>query len=99
VTVFYADAIALVKLLREESESSALRAFLADADIVSSELVLAEIPRAIHRAVMHEPELPFDLLVQRAGELLDAIALRPPERSSSQPCEPSTRSRSPPLLT
>jgi len=77
VTVFYADASALVKLVREESESSALRAFLADADIVSSELALTEIPRAIRRAVMHEPELPLDLLVERAGELLDAIALRP----------------------
>jgi len=77
VTVFYADASALVKLVREESESSALRAFLADADIVSSELALTEIPRAIRRAVMHEPELPLDLLVERARELLDAIALRP----------------------
>lgn len=77
MTVFYADASALVKLVREESESSALRAFLADADIVSSELALTEIPRAIRRAVMHEPELPLDLLVERAGELLDAIALRP----------------------
>jgi uncharacterized protein len=77
VTVFYADASALVKLVREESESSALRAFLADADIVSSELALTEIPRAIRRAVMHEPELPLGLLVDRAGELLDAIALRP----------------------
>jgi uncharacterized protein len=77
VAVFYADASALVKLVREEPESAALRTFLVDADIVSSELALTEIPRAIRRAVMHEPELPLGLLIERAGEVLDAIALRP----------------------
>lgn len=81
MAIFYADASALVKLVREEPESAALRAFLADADILSSELVLTEIPRAIRRAVMHEPELPLDLLIQRAGELLDVIALRPLDRA------------------
>ncbi len=81
MAVFYADASALVKLVRDEPESAALRAFLADADILSSELVLTEIPRAIHRAVMHEPELPLGLLNQRAGELLDVIALRPLDRA------------------
>jgi hypothetical protein len=77
VAVFYADASALVKLVREEPESAVLRTFLADADIVSSELVLTEIPRAIRRAVMHEPALPCELLIERAGEMLDMIAMRP----------------------
>jgi hypothetical protein len=35
-----------VKLVRDEPESSALRALLADADLVSCELLLAEVPRA-----------------------------------------------------
>ncbi len=38
--LFYADASALVKLVRDEPESDTLREFLADADIVSSELML-----------------------------------------------------------
>lgn len=81
MAVFYADASALVKLVREEAESGALRAFLADADLVSSELVLTETPRAVHRAVAQEPKLPLDLLLERAGELIDALALRPLDRA------------------
>lgn len=77
MAVFYADASALVKLVREEAESEALRTFLVDADLVSSELVLTEIPRAVRRAVAQEPKLPLDLLLERAGELIDVLALRP----------------------
>ena len=80
MALFYADSSALVKLVREEPESPALRAFLAEADIVTCELVLTELPRAIRRAVAHDPGLPLDLLVERAGELLDAVALLPLDR-------------------
>jgi len=81
VAVFYADASALVKLVRDEAESEALRAFLADADLVSSELVLTEIPRAVRRAVAHDPALPLDLLLERTAELIDALALCPLDRA------------------
>jgi predicted nucleic acid-binding protein len=77
VALFYADASALVKLVRDEAESHTLRTYLADADLVSSELVLTEIPRAVRRAVALDPELPLDLLLDRVGELVDALALRP----------------------
>ncbi len=77
MAVFYADASALVKLVREEAESGALRAYVEGADLVSSELVLAEIPRAVRRAVAQDPALPLDLLLERAGELVDVLALRP----------------------
>jgi len=80
VAVLYADASALVKLVREEAESAALRAYLQDADLVSSELVLAEIPRAVRRAAAQEPALPLDLLLERAAELLAVLALRPIDR-------------------
>jgi predicted nucleic acid-binding protein len=80
VPVFYADASALVKLVWEEPESKALRAFLSDADIVSSELILTEIPRAVRRAVDCDPALPLELLLERTGALLEAIALRPLDR-------------------
>jgi predicted nucleic acid-binding protein len=80
VPLFYADASALLKLVRDEPESPALRSFLADADLVSCELVLMEVPRAIRRAAADDPELPLDVLIDRAGELLDAVALLPLDR-------------------
>ena len=80
MALFYADASALVKLVRDEPESAALRVFLTDADIVSCELVLAEVPRAIRRAALHDPLLPVEPLIARAGDLLDAVALIPLDR-------------------
>jgi predicted nucleic acid-binding protein len=80
VALFYADASALVKLVRDEPESAALRSFLADADLVSCELVLTELPRAIRRAAESDPRLPLELLLGRAGDVLDALALVPVDR-------------------
>lgn len=81
MALFYLDASALVKLVREEPESTGLRTYLAEADLVSSELVLTEVPRAVRRAAAHDPELPVDLLIERTAELLEAIALLPLDRS------------------
>lgn len=81
MALFYADASALVKLVRDEPESAALRRFVADSDLVSCELVFTEVPRAIRRACAHDPELPLDVLMARAGELLDAVALLPVDRT------------------
>ncbi|HXE44282.1 MAG TPA: type II toxin-antitoxin system VapC family toxin [Conexibacter sp.] len=80
MALFYLDASALVKLVREEPESAALRAYLDEVDLVSSELVLTEVPRAIRRAAAHEPALPTDLLIERTAELLEAVALLPLDR-------------------
>jgi len=79
--LFYADASALVKLVREEPESPSLRRFLGDADIVSSELVITELPRAIRRAAADDPLLPVEALIGRIDELLDAVALLPVDRT------------------
>lgn len=81
MAVVYADSSALVKLVRSEDESGALRAYVEGVDLISSELALTEVPRAIRRAVAIDPALPLDLLLGRAGELLDAIALRPVDRA------------------
>jgi predicted nucleic acid-binding protein len=80
LALFYADASALVKIVRDEPESDALRAFFADADLVSCELVLTEVPRAIRRASADDPALPLDDLIARAGETIDALALLPLDR-------------------
>jgi predicted nucleic acid-binding protein len=81
VALFYLDASALVKLVRAEPETGALRAFVGDADLLSSELALTEVPRAIHRAAAHDPALAPEPLMTRAGELLDAVALLPVGRA------------------
>lgn len=80
MALFYLDASALVKLVREEPESTALRAYLDEADLVSSELVLTEVPRAVRRAAAHDPELPAEILIERTAELLEAVALLPLDR-------------------
>jgi len=77
LTLFYVDSSALVKLVREEPESDALRTFLSDADLVTCELSLTEVPRAIRRAASIHRSLQVDLLAAQAGEVLDAIALVP----------------------
>ncbi len=75
MALFYLDASALVKLVREEPESAALRTYLAGADLVSCELVLTEVPRAVRRAAARDRRLPLDTLLQRTGELHDTLAL------------------------
>lgn len=69
-----------MKLVRDEPESPALREFVADADLVSCELVLTEVPRAVRRAAADDARLPLDVLIERAGEILDAVALLPLDR-------------------
>jgi hypothetical protein len=80
VALFYVDASALVKLVRREPESPALGDYLRGADLVASELVLTEVPRAIRRAAADDPRLPLDRLIQQAGEVIDAVALVPLDR-------------------
>jgi hypothetical protein len=81
VALFYADASALVKLVREESESAALGTFLTGADVVSSELVLTEVPRAVHRAASDDPALPLDAVMAVADEVFNTLALLPIDRA------------------
>jgi hypothetical protein len=81
VALFYADTSALVKLVRDEPETDALRAFLADSDIVSSDLVLTEVPRAIRRAAARDARLALAVLIARAAEVLDGVALLPLDRA------------------
>ena len=81
MALFYTDASALVKLVLNEPESAALRTYIADADLVSSELVLTEGPRAVRRAVARDPDLSLDILLARTGEVIDTLALVPVDRA------------------
>jgi predicted nucleic acid-binding protein len=78
--IFYADASALMKAVRREAESDALRAFLTDADVVSSELLLTELPRAARRIAANDPRSQLQPLLKRAYEVLDGVALLPLEQ-------------------
>lgn len=77
---YYADVSVLVKLVREEPESAALRTFVDGADLVSCELVLTELPRAVRRASAIDQSLPLGIFMQRTQDILDAIGLRPLDR-------------------
>ena len=79
--LFYVDSSALVKLVLSEPETSALTAFLDDADLVSCELALTEVPRAVRRAAAGDRRLPLDDLIGRAQEVLDVLALLPLDRA------------------
>jgi predicted nucleic acid-binding protein len=78
--LFYLDASAVVKLVVDEPESEALRTYIDGADLVSCELILTEVPRAIHRAVARDERLPPDLLMSRAGQAIESVALAPLDR-------------------
>jgi predicted nucleic acid-binding protein len=73
----YADASAVVKTVLEQEESTALRAYLADVQIASSELLLTEVPRALRRVAAENRKVSLESSLQRAAEQLDSIALRP----------------------
>ncbi|HZW01390.1 MAG TPA: type II toxin-antitoxin system VapC family toxin, partial [Candidatus Deferrimicrobium sp.] len=73
--VLYVDASAVVKLVLDEPESGHLRAYLDGADLVSCELLLTEVPRAIWRAAARDDDLPVDVLRSRAEQAIDSIAL------------------------
>jgi predicted nucleic acid-binding protein len=77
LSLFYLDSSAIVKLIRAERETAALEKFIADADLISSALVLTEVPRAMRRAAASEPHLPLDELIAQVGDLIDALALVP----------------------
>lgn len=81
MALFYADSSALVKLVVSEPETPALSGFLDGADLVSSELALAEIPRALRRAAARDPRLDLDRMLDTAAELLDSVALAPVDRA------------------
>lgn len=80
VSLVYADSSALVKLVRPEPETDVLRADLKGADLVSSELVLAEVPRALQRIAAADRRLSLLPALRRAGELIEALALYPVDR-------------------
>ena len=75
----YTDSSALVKLIVEEPESAALRGYAAGRELLASELVLAEVPRAIQRLAT-TTRVPRRRFARGLERVLGAIALLPLER-------------------
>src|SRR3954462_15795673 len=100
--LFYLDASAIVKTVRakEEEGAVALRVFLQGADLVGSELLLTEVPRALQRVAAESPRFQLEQALQVAAEILDTLALRSVddalligrECSASPTCAASMRS-------
>lgn len=67
-------------MILDEAESEALRSYVADAELVSCEFLLTEVPRAIGRAASHDAKFPRQRLMGRAAETIEAIALLPLDR-------------------
>lgn len=92
----YVDASALVKVILKESGAPALTAYLSGVELVSSELLLAEVPRALRRACATRADLPLESLLVQAETQLDSIALRPVEEAlllgAGMLAEPALRS-------
>jgi uncharacterized protein len=76
----YLDSSALMKLVVEEPESAALAARVRESLIASSELVLGEVPRAVHRLVSGRRTSERDALLRTTETPLEGIALVPVER-------------------
>lgn len=96
MALFYADASAIVKLVLYEAESDALEAFVVGAEMVSCELALTEVPRAIHRAAADDRRLERDALLARTEETLGGFGLLPLDRdlllTAGALAEPALRS-------
>jgi len=74
----YLDASALVRAIRrDERGAEALRTYLRGAELVSSELVLTEVPRALRRGAAERPGFRLEPALRRAAEALDTLSLRP----------------------
>jgi uncharacterized protein len=96
--LFYLDASALVKAIREkeEEEAVALKAYLQEAELVSSELVLTEVPRALRRTAAEYSSFQLEPALERAAEALDRLSLRPVDEAlligAGMLAEPTLRS-------
>lgn len=77
--VVYADASALTKLIVEEPESGAFEAFADEVQLMSSELILTEVPRALRRIASEDPTVDLDRFLWRIEDLLDLVTTAPIE--------------------
>jgi predicted nucleic acid-binding protein len=71
----YLDTSAIVKLIAEEPESAELVEVVTGGRLVSSEIAIAEVPRALRRIVAERPAANLVDLIARADGVLATLAL------------------------
>ena len=79
MALHYLDSSALVKLVVDEPESTALRAYVDGADLITSELALTEVPRSVRRVAATVGQMSA-ALHEKAAELFEYVALLPVDR-------------------
>jgi predicted nucleic acid-binding protein len=79
--VIYLDSSSLVKLIREEPESNALKRFLESSEFFSCELALTELGRSAVRHAAENKHADARRLLAQVSEICDAIALVPLDRA------------------
>ena len=76
----YLDSSAIVKLVVAEPESAALVETIRGRGLVTSEIALAEVPRAIRRVVGGRREDEREAVLAELQEVLEALAYVPLDR-------------------
>lgn len=74
---YYCDSSAILKLVVPEPHSAPLRLFVDGARLVSSQLALAEVPRACHRIAATSRSVDLNQLLGRANRQLGSLVLLP----------------------
>lgn len=77
----YLDSSALVKLVVREPETDALRSRIEASDLVSSELALTEVPRAIRALAVRADSPALGQMIRVAEAVLGEVALLPVDRA------------------
>lgn len=80
-SIWYADSSALVKLFAEEAETGALRDATSGHTITTSELALVEVPLAVARLGLPQPDASMlaslDIVPLSADVIVRAVSLPP----------------------
>ena len=71
----YLDTSAIVRLIAEEAESAELVEAVTGGRLVSSEIAIAEVPRALRRIKAERPAAELVDLIARADAVLGVLAL------------------------
>ena len=77
----YIDSSAIVKLVVAEDESGALQRVVAGRDLVTSELALAEVPRAVRRVIIGRQAAEQQALGEQLAATMQAVAFVPLDRA------------------
>lgn len=77
----YLDSSALIKLIVDEDETAALRELVDGRDLITSEIALTEVQRAIRRLLVGRRRAPVQAVTSAMEHLLSGLAYVPVTRA------------------